>query len=152
MYREVLEKKLGVICISKDRESVSHLSPSFHLLASTDPECPWEDEGAEWQVHPDRLWPSGVHQGTSSHPLLNRTASDCGRQHKPCQFSLIKEVFTSSMSYLRLHLYPFHWLGVLGKQRNPLCSTSSLTSPVLWCGCFPLIFFPGPSHSVELLC
>lgn len=36
MYRQVLEKKPCVICISKDHESVSHLSPSFHVLAPTD--------------------------------------------------------------------------------------------------------------------
>lgn len=144
MYREVLEKKTCVICISKDHEAVSHLSPSFHVLAPTDLGMSlggWRCR--VWQVDLD--WPSGAHQATSSLPLLSRTASDHGRQHKSRWFSLMKEAFTSLMSYLKLHLYPFHSLGVLS--RRALCVVPHRW-PLQFCG---VVVFPSFSFQALLI-
>lgn len=92
-----------------------------------------------WQVDPG--WSPPNCSPSSTGQLMTMG----GTQHKSHSFSLMKGAFTSSMSYLKLHLYPFDSLGVLSRQRNPLCSTSSLTSPTPCCVFFPsLIFFPGP--------
>lgn len=71
-----------------------------------------------------------LHHSPSSTGQLMTTE---GSWHKSRSFSLMKGAFTSLTSYLKLHLYPFHLLGVLSRQSHPLRSTSLLTSPTPCC-------------------
>lgn len=92
-HREVLEKQPHAIYIPKDCESVSYWVPSFHVLA-----------------------PSSSPRGWKCGEKLMGT--ECSSR-KFCIFSLAEGTFTSSMLWLRLHLYPVH-------VRQPICFTPSV--------------------------